>query len=104
LQVEFWSACIKASLATPHSSCSSADEFDQLFICVDNWITHLSLTIAQLDPHRCATAYMYVTDVGVVKQGLQTTKPKNMSDSCAHQLALLHIIEHASTFASTSCT
>jgi hypothetical protein len=47
---------------------------------------------------------MYVTDVGVVKQGLQTTKPKNMSYGSTHQLALLHVIEHASTLASTSST
>jgi hypothetical protein len=104
LQVEFWSARIKASFATPHSSCSTSDEFDQLFICINNWIAHLSLTIAQLDPHRCASAYMYVTDIGVVKQRLQTTKPKNMSYGCAHQLALLHIVENTSALASTSST
>jgi hypothetical protein len=47
---------------------------------------------------------MYVTDVGVVKQGLQTTKPKNMSYGCAHQLTLLHIVENTSALASTSST
>jgi hypothetical protein len=47
---------------------------------------------------------MYVTDVGVVKQGLQTTKPKNMSYGSTHQLALLHIIENTSALASASGT
>jgi hypothetical protein len=75
-----------------------------LFICIDNWIAHLSLTIAQFDPHRCATAYMYVTDVGVVEQWLQTTKPKNMSYGSTHQLTLLHIIENTSALASASGT
>jgi hypothetical protein len=47
---------------------------------------------------------MYVTDIGVVKQRLQTTKPKNMSYGSAHQLTLLHIIENTSALASASGT
>jgi hypothetical protein len=47
---------------------------------------------------------MYVTDVGVVEQWLQTTKPKNMSYGSTHQLALLHIIENTSALASASGT
>jgi hypothetical protein len=47
---------------------------------------------------------MYVADIGVVKQRLQTTKPKNMSYGSAHQLTLLHIIENTSALASASGT